>query len=49
MGTENYSELTNNIFENAQKHALLNYNQELTGVHLLAALTEQDGFFGFFT
>ena len=47
MGTENYSELTNNIFENAQKHALLNYNQELTGVHLLAALTEQDGFLAF--
>ncbi|MDR3348375.1 MAG: AAA family ATPase [Acidaminococcales bacterium] len=46
MNPEKYSENTNKIMELAQKRALLNYHQEFTGAHILAALAEADGFLG---
>lgn len=44
MNPEKYSESTNKLLEAAQKHALLGYNQDLTGLHLLAALSDDDRF-----
>ncbi len=47
MNPENYSEASNQLLELAQRKAILNYNQELTGTHLLAALAEGDKFLDF--
>ena len=47
MSAEKYSENTNKLLESAQKHALLSYNQEFTGIHLLVAFNEVDNFFDY--
>ncbi len=47
MNPEKFSENTNSLLESAQNCAVLNYNQELTSVHLLVALTEGDGFLNY--
>lgn len=47
MNVEKYSESTNRLLEKAQKYAILNYNQEFTGIHLLAAFAEDDNFLAY--
>ena len=42
---ERYSEEVKAILEAAQQQAVMNYHQELTTVHILAALCGSDGFF----
>lgn len=42
---ERYSEEVKAILEAAQQQAVMNYNQELTTAHVLAALCGSDGFF----
>jgi ATP-dependent Clp protease ATP-binding subunit ClpB len=44
---ENYSEEVKNILEAAQQQAVMHYHQELSCVHVLAALTTSEGFFRF--
>lgn len=44
---ERYSEEVKSILEAAQQQAVINYNQELTCAHLLAALAGSEGFFPF--
>ncbi|XOQ52174.1 MAG: ATP-dependent chaperone ClpB [Succiniclasticum sp.] len=41
---ENYSEEVKSILEAAQQQAIMNYNQEVTSAHLLAALCSEDFF-----
>lgn len=47
MKPEKYSQATVKLLEDAQKQALLNYNQEFTGIHILFALEDIDSFFNF--
>ena len=48
MNIDRYSEEVKTIFEAAQQQAVMNYHQELTTKHFLAAMcAEQDGFFKF--
>ena len=42
---ERYSEEVKAILEAAQQQAVMNYHQELTTAHILAALCGSDGFF----
>ena len=42
---ERYSEEVKAILEAAQQQAVMNYHQELTTAHVLAALCGSDGFF----
>ncbi len=42
---ERYSEEVKSILEAAQQQAVMNYHQELTSAHILAALCGSDGFF----
>ncbi len=42
---ERYSEEVKSILEAAQQQAVMNYHQELTTMHVLAALCGSDGFF----
>ena len=44
---ERYSEEVKNILEAAQQQAVMNYHQELTTMHVLAALCGSEGFFKF--
>jgi ATP-dependent Clp protease ATP-binding subunit ClpB len=44
---ENYSEEVKNILEAAQQQAVMHYHQELSCVHVLAALCTSEGFFRF--
>ncbi len=44
---ERYSEEVKSILEAAQQQAVMNYHQELTTAHVLAALCGSDGFFRF--
>ena len=44
---ERYSQEVLNILEAAQAKAMTNYHQELSTVHVLAALAESEGFFPF--
>ena len=41
---ENYSEEVKSLLEAAQQQAIMNYNQEVTSAHLLAALCSEDFF-----
>ena len=45
MRNERYSEEVKAILEAAQQQAVMNYHQELTTAHVLAALCGSDGFF----
>lgn len=47
MKEERYSEELKALLEAAQQQAIMNYNQEMSTVHLLASLCGQDGFFKF--
>ncbi|MCQ2372678.1 MAG: AAA family ATPase [Phascolarctobacterium sp.] len=42
---ENFSEEVKSILEAAQQQAVMNYNQELTTAHVVAALCGKEGFF----
>ena len=44
---ENFSEQVKSILEAAQQQAVMNYHQELTTAHVVAALCGSDGFFKF--
>lgn len=44
---ENFSEQVKSILEAAQQQAVMNYHQELTTAHVVAALCGSDGFFQF--
>lgn len=44
---ENFSEQVKSILEAAQQQAVMNYHQELTTAHVVAALCGNDGFFKF--
>ena len=44
---ENFSESVKSILEAAQQQAVMNYHQELTTAHVVAALCGSDGFFKF--
>ena len=44
---ENFSEEVKSILEAAQQQAVMNYHQELTTAHVVAALCGSDGFFKF--
>ncbi len=44
---ENFSEQIKSILEAAQQQAVMNYHQELTTAHVVAALCGSDGFFKF--
>ncbi len=45
--SENYSEEVKNILAAAQQQAVMHYHQELSCVHVLAALCSSEGFFHF--
>ena len=47
MNEERYSDEVKTLLEAAQQQAVMNYNQELSTVHLLASLCGQEGFFKF--
>ena len=47
MKEERYSDEVKTLLEAAQQQAVMNYNQELSTVHLLASLCGQEGFFKF--
>ncbi len=47
MREERYSDEVRTLLEAAQQQAVMNYNQELSTVHLLASLCGQEGFFKF--
>ena len=48
MQAERLSDEVRGLLEAAQQQAVMNYNQELTTVHLLSAMCSQpDGFFKF--
>ncbi|MGE4588302.1 MAG: ATP-dependent chaperone ClpB [Acidaminococcaceae bacterium] len=47
MKEERYSDEVKTLLEAAQQQAVMNYNQELNTVHLLASLCGQEGFFKF--
>ncbi|MEG1346316.1 MAG: Clp protease N-terminal domain-containing protein, partial [Acidaminococcaceae bacterium] len=47
MQAERYSEEVKTVLEAAQQQAVMNYNQEFSTIHLLAALCGQAGFFKF--
>lgn len=44
---ENFSESVKSVLEAAQQQAVMNYHQELTTAHVVAALCGSDGFFKF--
>ena len=44
---ENFSETVKSVLEAAQQQAVMNYHQELTTAHVVAALCGSDGFFKF--
>lgn len=44
---ENFSENVKSVLEAAQQQAVMNYHQELTTAHVVAALCGSDGFFKF--
>ena len=44
---ENFSEQVKSVLEAAQQQAVMNYHQELTTAHVVAALCGSDGFFKF--
>ena len=44
---ENFSESVKSALEAAQQQAVMNYHQELTTAHVVAALCGSDGFFKF--
>ena len=44
---ENFSESVKSVLEAAQQRAVMNYHQELTTAHVVAALCGSDGFFKF--
>lgn len=47
MREERYSDEVRTLLEAAQQQAVMNYNQELSTIHILASLCGQDGFFKF--
>jgi len=47
MKEERYSDEVKTLLEAAQQQAVMNYNQELSTVHLLTSLCGQEGFFKF--
>ena len=47
MKEDRYSDEVKTLLEAAQQQAVMNYNQELSTVHLLASLCGQEGFFKF--
>ncbi|MBO5168626.1 MAG: ATP-dependent chaperone ClpB [Phascolarctobacterium sp.] len=47
MMNENFSENVKSVLEAAQQQAVMNYHQELTTAHVVAALCGSDGFFKF--
>ena len=47
MKEERYSDEVKTLLEAAQQQAVMNYHQELSTVHILAALSGQEGFFKF--